>query len=65
MAQPDPPAPRAVNPYLVPADQQGWRGISVPGQSKRKWYTLLHNEQVLVLMNDAPRAAHQNCHAPL
>jgi hypothetical protein len=48
MAQPDPPAPRAVNPYLVPADQQGWRGISVPGQSKRKWYTLLHNEQVLV-----------------
>jgi hypothetical protein len=37
-----------VNPYLLPADQQGWRGLSVPGSHKRKWYTVLHNEQVLV-----------------
>jgi len=37
-----------VNPYLLPADMQGWRGLSVPGSHKRKWYTVLQNEQVLV-----------------
>jgi hypothetical protein len=37
-----------VNPYTVPADQHGWRGLSVPGNAKRKCYTVLHNEQVLV-----------------
>jgi hypothetical protein len=37
-----------VNPYTVPPEQHGWRGLSVPGNAKRKWYTVLHNEQVLV-----------------
>ena len=36
------------NPYLLPAELQGWRGLSVLGNHKRKWYTVLHNEQVLV-----------------
>ena len=38
----------SVNPYTLPADQQGWRGIGLPGARKRKWYTVLHNDQVLV-----------------
>jgi hypothetical protein len=37
-----------VNPYEVPAEQQGWRGLSLPGNHKRKWYTVLHNDKVLV-----------------
>lgn len=37
-----------VNPYLLPPDQHGWRGISLDPHHKRKWYTLLENEQVLV-----------------
>ena len=32
----------------IAADQQGWRGLSLPGARKRKCYTVLHNEQVLV-----------------
>lgn len=40
--------PRVANPYLLPADRHGWRGLSLPGHRKRKWYTLIHNEQVLV-----------------
>lgn len=39
---------QVVNPFQVPPDRQGWRGLSLEGSSKRKWYTLLHNEQVLV-----------------
>jgi hypothetical protein len=39
---------RRINPFLVPPDQQGWRGLSIPGNRKRKAYTVLHNEQVLV-----------------
>jgi hypothetical protein len=39
---------KRVNPYLLPADQQGWRGLGIPGAHKRKWYTVVHNEQVLV-----------------
>src|SRR5712692_3176045 len=37
-----------VDPYLLPPELQGWRGLSIPGNHKRKWYTVLHNEQVLV-----------------
>ena len=37
-----------VDPYMLAADRQGWRGLSVTGAHKRKWYTVLHNEQVLV-----------------
>lgn len=37
-----------VNPYLLPPDQHGWRGIGLEPHHKRKWYTLLHNETVLV-----------------
>ncbi len=34
----------------LPAERQGWRGLSVQGpqSAKRKVYTLLHNDQVLV-----------------
>jgi hypothetical protein len=38
----------AVNPYLLPPDQQGWRGESIPGAHKRKWYTLVENDTCLV-----------------
>src|SRR5688572_32702327 len=42
-------APTRVNAYTVPADQQGWRGLGVPEvNAKRRTYTLLWNEQVLV-----------------
>ncbi|HLQ34734.1 MAG TPA: hypothetical protein VK457_18770 [Chloroflexota bacterium] len=37
-----------IDPYTLPAEAQGWRGLSVPGSHKRKWYTILHNDQVLV-----------------
>lgn len=37
-----------INPYTVPPAQQGWRGLTTPGNSKRKVYTVLQNEQVLV-----------------
>jgi hypothetical protein len=37
-----------VNPYSVPAGQHGWRGLGLDGNHKRKWYTVLHNEYVLV-----------------
>jgi hypothetical protein len=39
---------KQVNPYLLPASRQGWRGLSVHGNSKRKAWTLLHNDTVLV-----------------
>ena len=42
-------APIRVNPYTVPPDQQGWRGLGVPEvNAKRRAYTLFWNEQVLV-----------------
>jgi hypothetical protein len=42
-------SPIRVNPYTVPADQQGWRGLGAPQvNAKRRAYTLLWNEQVLV-----------------
>lgn len=37
-----------VNPYTLADDRHGWRGLSVRGSHKRKVYTLLQNEQVLV-----------------
>jgi hypothetical protein len=36
------------DPYTLPAERHGWRGLSVPGNRKRKWWTVLHNDQVLV-----------------
>src|SRR6266540_37565 len=35
-----------INPYTVA--EQGWRGLTVPGNRKRKAYTVLHNDKVLV-----------------
>ncbi len=35
-----------INPYTVA--EQGWRGLTIPGNRKRKWYTVLHNDKVLV-----------------
>jgi hypothetical protein len=37
-----------VNPYTVPPGQHGWRGLGLEGNHKRKWYTVLQNEYVLV-----------------
>jgi hypothetical protein len=37
-----------VNPFAVPQQQQGWRGLKLPGSSRRKWYTVLENEFILV-----------------
>lgn len=34
--------------HSVPDDMHGWRGLDLPGNRKRKWYTLLENEQCLV-----------------
>ena len=36
------------DPYTLPPDRHGWRGLGLPGHRKRKWWTVLHNEQVLV-----------------
>lgn len=51
--QPDPSAASGVepvslhiNPYAV--GDHGWRGLTIPGNHKRKWYTVLHNDKVLV-----------------
>jgi hypothetical protein len=42
-------APLRANPYTVPPEQQGWRGLGIPDVSaKRRAYTLFWNEQVLV-----------------
>ncbi len=35
-----------INPYTV--EEHGWRGLSIPGNRKRKWYTVLHNDKLLV-----------------
>ena len=41
--------PTRVNPYAVPPEQQGWRGLGLPDlNAHRRTYTLLWNEQVLV-----------------
>lgn len=41
--------PMRVNPYLVPPEQQGWRGLGLPElNAHRRTYTALWNEQVLV-----------------
>jgi len=46
---PDPKdVPLQQNPYLMPAGRQGWRGLSLPGAQKRKWFTLIENDTVLV-----------------
>jgi hypothetical protein len=37
-----------VNPFAVPDEQHGWRGLSLDGNSRRKWYTVLENEYILV-----------------
>jgi hypothetical protein len=40
--------PIEVDPFTLPAERHGWRGLSVPGHRKRKWWTLVHNDNVLV-----------------
>ena len=40
--------PVNANPYFLPDDRHGWRGLSLPGHRRRKWWTLLHNDTVLV-----------------
>lgn len=36
------------NPFAVPAEQMGWRGETLPGEHRRRVYTVLHNDNVLV-----------------
>lgn len=40
--------PARINPWAVV--DQGWRGATVPGAPKRKIYTVLQNEEVLVTL---------------
>ncbi len=40
--------PAQVKAFSVPEGRHGWRGLGLPGNQKRKVYTVLHNEQVLV-----------------
>jgi hypothetical protein len=40
--------PREADPFTLPPDRHGWRGLGLQGHRKRKWWTLLHNETVLV-----------------
>ena len=40
--------PSETDPFTLPPDRHGWRGLGIPGHRKRKWWTVLHNEQVLV-----------------
>ena len=40
--------PTEVDPFLLSAERHGWRGLGLPGHHKRKWWTLLHNDKVLV-----------------
>jgi hypothetical protein len=37
-----------VNPFAVADEQHGWRGLDLSGNRKRKWYTVLQNEFILV-----------------
>jgi hypothetical protein len=41
-------SPSQTDPFTLPPERHGWRGLGVPGHRKRKWWTVLHNEQVLV-----------------
>lgn len=36
------------DPFTLPPERHGWRGLGLPGHRKRKWWTVLHNDQVLV-----------------
>jgi hypothetical protein len=40
--------PLQVDPFTLPEARHGWRGLGLAGHRKRKWWTLLHNHQVLV-----------------
>jgi hypothetical protein len=40
--------PAEADPFTLPPERHGWRGLGLAGHRKRKWWTLLHNEQVLV-----------------
>lgn len=40
--------PAQIKAFAMPEGQHGWRGLGLPGNQKRKVYTVLHNEQVLV-----------------
>lgn len=37
-----------VNPFAVPPEQMGWRGATLPGEHRRRVYTVLHNNNILV-----------------
>ncbi len=37
-----------INPFQLPEDQKGWRGIEVHGRPRRRVYTVLETDQVLV-----------------
>ncbi len=37
-----------INPFTLPESQKGWRGLEVTGRPRRKVFTVLENEHVLV-----------------
>jgi hypothetical protein len=37
-----------INPFTLPDDQKGWRGMEVHGKPRRRVFTVLENEHVLV-----------------
>jgi hypothetical protein len=37
-----------INPFTLPDDQKGWRGLEVHGKPRRRVFTVLETDQVLV-----------------
>ncbi len=37
-----------INPFTLPEDQKGWRGLEVTGRPRRRVFTVLQTDQVLV-----------------
>ena len=37
-----------INPFTLPEDQKGWRGLEVSGKPRRRVFSVLETEQVLV-----------------
>ncbi|MQF86455.1 MAG: hypothetical protein FI734_03200 [SAR202 cluster bacterium] len=40
--------PLKINPFDLPEDQKGWRGLEITGKPRRRVFTVLENEYVLV-----------------
>ena len=40
--------PQKINPFELPEEQKGWRGLEITGRPRRRVFTVLENEHVLV-----------------